>query len=261
MQQAALAIILLTPMTGMLGVEVVNLRMAFFSDAIGHSSFAGLAIGIALALPPRTSMLAFAVLAGWAIVFMCQRKKMSADNATGIIFSAIIAIGLIFLSREPGLARSDTLFLYGDILTIGEEDICVLAILSAVMAAFHFFGYNPLLHIAISSDLAKVAGERIIFWQYSFAALLSVTVIFSVWAVGILLVTALLVVPASAARNFSSSAGTMFWWSILISLTSGLAGLILSAQEWLAASTGATIIIVSCSWFLASLVAANMRRI
>lgn len=260
MQEAVVALVLLTPVTGILGVEVVNLRMAFFSDAIGHTAFAGLALGMMLSLPIALGMLAFAVFAGWAIVFLGKRKNMSADAATGVVFSAIVALGLLLVSRDPASSGLNQLFLYGDILTIDDSDICWLALLGAITALFHFFAFNPLLRIAINSNVASVEGIRVDRWQYAFSALLAVTVIFSVWAVGVLLVTALLVVPASAARNFAASAGAMFWWSIVISISSGISGLMLSAQEWLAASTGACIIIIACLWFLASLAYASLLR-
>ena len=83
---------------------------------------------------------------------------------------------------------------------------------------------------------------------------------FSVWGVGVLLVTAMLIVPAAAARNFASSAGGMFWWAILVSLTSAVAGLCLSVQPWMGTATGATIILVSCAWFVVSVVVSAARN-
>lgn len=96
-------------------------------------------------------------------------------------------------------------------------------------------------------------------WQYLFAGLLALVVMFSVWAVGVLLVTAMLIVPAATARNLARTAGGMFWWALLVGISSGFAGLTLSAQDWLATSSGATIILVSCCWFAASCVWAALR--
>lgn len=84
-------------------------------------------------------------------------------------------------------------------------------------------------------------------------------VIFSVWAVGVLLVTAMMIVPAAAARNFARSAGAMFWWALWVSVTSAVAGLLISAQDWAQTATGATIVLVAFGWFLVSTVAARLR--
>jgi zinc transport system permease protein len=96
--------------------------------------------------------------------------------------------------------------------------------------------------------------------QYFFAGLLALVVMFSVQAVGVLLVTAMLIVPAAAARNVARSAGAMFWWAMLVSLSSAVAGLFISAQDWARTATGATIIIVACGWFLLSMAVAALRR-
>ena len=149
--------------------------------------------------------------------------------------------------------------LYGDILTITETDIRWLIGLFFALAAFQIWGYNRLLYIGLNSVVAKAHRINVFFWQYLFAGLLALVVMFSVWAVGVLLVTALLIVPAATARNLARTAGGMFWWSILVSVTSAVAGLVLSAQEWAGTATGATVVLVSCGWFLLSAVLAAIR--
>ena len=118
MQQALLGLLLLCPMTAALGVQVVHFRMAFFSDAIGHSAFAGAALGLMLALDPLLAMPVFGVLVGLAVMAVQRRSALSSDTAIGIVFSAVVAFGLAVVSRAPGMARTVQQFLYGDILTI-----------------------------------------------------------------------------------------------------------------------------------------------
>ena len=130
---------------------------------------------------------------------------------------------------------------------------------SSCTAAFQIWGYNRLLYIGLNPVVAKAHRIKVFFWQYLFAGLLALVVMFSVWAVGVLLVTALLIVPAATARNLARTAGGMFWWSILVSVTSAVAGLVLSAQEWSGTATGATVVLVSCGWFLLSAVLAAIR--
>lgn len=259
MQQALLGLLLLTPMAAVLGVEVINFRMAFFSDAIGHSAFAGVALGLILAVNPRLSMPLFGVLVGLAVMAVRRKSNLSADTAIGIVFSAVVAFGLAVVSRASGVARDMQQFLYGDILTISENEIAFLGLLFLGMLLFQAVGYNRLLAIALNPVMARVHGIRVALWQYLFAGLLALVVMFSVWAVGVLLVTAMLIVPAATARNLARTAGGMFWWALLAGISSGFAGLTLSAQDWLATSSGATIILVSCCWFAASCVWAALR--
>lgn len=249
MQQALLAILLLAPMTAALGVSVITFRMAFFSDAIGHSAFAGVALGLLFSLDPLFTMPAFGVLVGLCIMAVRRGSLLSADTSIGIVFSAVVAFGLAVVSRTPGMARNMTQFLYGDILTVNPAELGFLAVLALAMLLFVLAGSNRLLLIALNPVMAGAQGVRVALWQYAFAALLSLVVMMAVRAVGVLLVTALLIVPAATARHLARTAGGMFWWAQAISVTSGVTGLLLSAQPWLATASGATIILVSCLWF------------
>lgn len=252
MRQALLGLLLLAPMTAMLGVHVLNFRMAFFSDAVGHSAFAGLALGLILGAPPQMAVLVFGVCVGLAIMGVQRRSGLSADAAIGIVFSAVVAFGLAVVSRAPDLNRQIQQYLYGDILTIGGGDLAIMALLLAALALFECFGWNRMLHMALSPVMAKVDGVAIAFWQYLFAAILALAVMFCVRAVGVLLVTAMLVVPASCARNIARNMAGVFWWSIAISVFSAVCGLVLSAQEWLSTASGATVILVACLCFAVS---------
>jgi|YNPBryantNP2012_1023418.scaffolds.fasta_scaffold02559_5 zinc transport system permease protein len=259
MQQAMLGLLLLAPMCAAMGVQVVNFRMAFFSDAISHSAFAGVAIGLLLALDTRLTMIAFALLVGVGIIWVGRQTSLSLDTVVGVFFSAAIAFGLAVVSRNRHLAKGMQRFLYGDILTIGPEEILLLAGLLGVLFTFQALGYNRMLYIGISPTLAAAHRVRVRFYQYVFAALLSVVVIFSVWAVGVFLVTAMLIVPAATARNLARSASSLFWWALVVSVTSSVAGLILSAQPWANTATGPTVILCSSAWFFVSAVAATNR--
>lgn len=259
MQHALVGLLLLAPMAAAMGVQVVNFRMAFFSDAISHSTFAGVALGLLMSIDPHWTMPAFAVLVGVSIMVLQRRSALSADTIIGVCFSAVIAFGLAVVSRDRSMARDMQRFLYGDILTIGDAEILWLAALFVVLMLFQFWGYNRMLYIGLNPALAQAHQVRVAFYQYAFAALLSLVVIFAVWAVGVLLVTAMLIVPAATARNFSRSAGGMFWWAVLIGITSVVTGLLISAQDWARTATGATIILVAFGWFLLSAIVALLR--
>jgi zinc transport system permease protein len=260
MQQALLGLLLLAPMAATMGVQVVNFRMAFFADAISHSAFAGVAMGLILVVDPHWSMLVFSLLVGIGIMAVQRSSALSADTVIGVFFSAVVAFGLAVVSRDRNIARDLQRFLYGDILTIDHDDIVCLQILLVAILLFQAWGYNRMLYIGLNPLLAEAHKVRVAVYQYLFAGLLSMVVIFAVWAVGVLLVTALLVVPAATARNFARSAGSMFWWALLVCLTSAPVGLIISAQDWARTATGATIILVASFWFGVSLVVTFVRK-
>ena len=260
MQQALLALVLLAPMTAALGVQVVHYRMAFFSDAVGHSAFAGVAAGLILGIHPHISMPLFGLGVGLVIMFMQRYSALPSDTVIGVVFSAVVAGGLAVVSRDNTIARDLQQFLYGDILTMTEADICWLILLFAAFLLFQIFAFNHLLYAGTSGIIARAHRIRVALYEYCFAALLALVVMFSVWGVGVLLVTAMLIVPAACARNFAQTAGGMFWWAILVSLTSSVAGLSLSVQPWMGTATGATIILISCVWFVVSVIVSAVRN-
>ena len=239
MQQALIALVLLAPMTAALGVQVVHYRMAFFSDAVGHSAFAGVATGLVLGVDPHLSMPLFGLAVGLIIMFMQRFSALPSDTVIG---------------------RDLQQFLYGDSLTMTETDIVWLCGLFLLFVLFELLAFNRLLYAGTSGIIARAHRVPVALFEYLFAALLALVVMFSVWGVGVLLVTAMLTVPAASARNFARSAGGMFWWAILVGTSSAVAGLALSVQPWMGTATGATIILVSCLWFLASVVAASVRN-
>jgi len=260
MQQALLGLLLLAPMAAAMGLMVVNFRMAFFADAISHSAFAGVALGLLFSVDPNWTMPAFGLLVGLGIMILQRHSNLSSDTVIGVFFSAMVAFGLAIVSRDRSLARDLQRFLYGDILTISDGQIVCLLVLFLALMTFQAIGYNHLLYIGLNPVLAQAHRVRVALHQYIFAGLLALIVMFAVQAVGVLLVTAMLIVPAAAARNVARSAGAMFWWAMLFSLTSAVMGLLISAQDWARTATGATIILVACCWFFLSLVVASLRR-
>jgi zinc transport system permease protein len=260
MQQALTGLLLLAPMAAAMGIMVVNFRMAFFSDAISHSAFAGVALGLLFSVDPNWTMPAFGLCVGVGIMILQRHSSLSSDTVIGVFFSAMVAFGLAIVSRDRSLARDLQRFLYGDILTISDPQILCLLVLFLVFMTFQVLSYNHLLYIGLNPTLARAHRVRVAAHQYIFAGLLSLIVMFAVQAVGVLLVTAMLIVPAAAARNVARSAGAMFWWALLVSISSAIIGLIVSAQDWARTATGATIILVACGWFLLSLAVCALRR-
>ncbi len=259
MQRAMLALLLIAPLAAVSGIQVVNARMAFFSDAISHSAFAGAALGLICGVSIGISMPLTGVLVGLLVMLLKRSSRLSSDTVIGVIFSAVAAFGLAIVARDRSAAANVQMFLFGDILTISPEQILALAGLLVLFILFQFFAFNRLLLIGVNPMLAAVHKIPVGICQYFFAALLALTVISSVRAAGVILVTALLVVPAAAARNFASGMRSMFWTTLGISYVSCAGGLILSAQESVNIPAGSAIVLCASVFFLIS-VLVNLFR-
>lgn len=260
MQQALLALLLLAPMTAAMGILVVNFRMAFFAEAISHSAFTGVALGMLLTVSPELTMPLFGLAVGLGIVAAQHHSSLASDTVIGVFFSGMVAFGLAMVSRDRSLARDMQRFLYGDILTISETEIWVLLLLACVVLVFLALSYNRLLYAGLDETLARTHRVSVLPLQYVFCGILALLVMFAVQAIGVFLVTALLVVPAATARNLSGSAGGMFWWAVVVSEISAGTGLIISAQDWAQTATGATIILIACGFFAASLLVIRLKN-
>jgi len=189
-----------------------------------------------------------------------RRSTLSADTVIGVVFAAVMAFGLAIVSRDASVARDLQRFLYGDILTIGDTGIGRLAALFVAVMVFQTWGYNRLLYIGLSPAVAQAHRIRVAAYQFAFAGMTALVVMFSIWAVGVLLVTSLLIVPAAAARSFARSAGSMFWWAMLVGVTSAIGGLLISAQAWARTATGPTVVLCAFVWFLISQAVVAVRR-
>ena len=155
MQEAFLGVLLTAPLAAAAGIQVVNFRMSFFSDAIGHSAFAGVALGLIFGLSPDLTMPLLALVIGIGIMAMKQRSALSSDTVIGVFFSAVVAFGLALVSRNPNVARDMQVFLYGDILTVTHNDLLYLFLLFCVFFMFQVFAYNRLNAIGIHEQLAR----------------------------------------------------------------------------------------------------------
>lgn len=260
MRLALLGLLLLAPITAAIGVQVVNLRMAFFADAISHSIFAGVSLGLMLAIDPRWSTLALALLIGIGVTACQRRVSLSSDSVIGVFFAGVTAFGLAAASREKTVARSAQSFLYGDILTLGNLEISLLFAAAVTLFIFQMVGFNRLVSLGLDPVVAEAHGVRVNAYQYAFAALLALTSVLAVWTVGVFLVSALLILPAAAARNLAGSAASMFWWALAISCFSAVAGLVISAQPWAGTATGPTVVLLSALAFVATIPLSGPHR-
>jgi zinc transport system permease protein len=257
MKRALLALLLLAPACAAAGVHVVSFRLAFFSDAISHSALAGVAIGLVAGLDPRLTVALFGLLVGLAIISARRYTGAATDTAVGVTMAGVMALGITIISARKGLAGPMHAFLYGDVLAAGDFEIAMAMAVFAVTMAFTAIAYNRLLFVSLDENLARSRGIRAAAYEYACAAVVALVVCFGVMAVGLLLATALLVVPAATGRNLARTAGGAFWWSVVAALISSVAGLAASV-EW-GSATGATIVLFAVAIFLVSAAFARLR--
>jgi len=252
MRLALLAVLFIAPLLGALGTVVVANRMAFFSEAIGHAAFTGIALGVIFGLAnPLWSMVGFALLLTLAITWVRRRGGLSSDTAIGLVMAFTVSVGIVILSKGGDFARY-TNFLIGDMLGVTAGDVAALGVLAVIVIALFLFFFNRLLLASVSPALARSRARHPGAAELAFACLLAVVVTFSLPWIGILVINALLILPAAAARNLARSTAEFFGWAVAIAIVSGVVGLIVSFYA--STATGATIVLAAMAVYLVTLV-------
>lgn len=248
MKNALLAVLLVTPIFGIMGTMIVNNKMAFFSDALGHSALTGIAIGILLGVKdPLWVMIVFSIVLGAAILTVKNVNTASTDTIIAVFSSTAIALGIVILSHSGGFAKY-SVYLIGDLLSITPENIFVLAIVLVIVIILWLIIFNNLLLLSINKALAISRGINNTFIEYLFTLIIAVIVTISIQWVGLLIISSLLILPAAAARNVAQNVRQYHIISILIAIISGISGLLFS-YFW-GTATGATIVLVCSSFFI-----------
>ena len=258
MKNALLAVLLLTPMLGLLGTMAVNHQMAFFSDALGHSALTGIGLGMILGLRnDLLAMLIFGVVWAIAICLIKQSGSASTDTIISVFSSTSVAAGLLILARGGQFAKYSSL-LIGDILAVAPEDLLYLLLALAGTLAVWFLLYNALLTTSVDPFLARSRGIRTRLTECGFVVLVALAVMLSIRWVGVMLINALLILPAAAGRNLARTSRQHAAWSVGIALVSGIAGL--TTSYYLDTSAGATIVLASAVFYAVSLLIRSVRK-
>lgn len=245
MKNALLAVLLVTPLFGLLGTMAVNNKMAFFSDALGHSALTGIAIGVALGIgDPLVCMLTFGIVFGLAIRKVKSGTKASSDTVISVFSSVSMALGIVILSGSGGFAKYSS-YLIGDILTVSPAYVGLMAVVLAGTYIVWYFIYNDLLLLSVNPSLSASRGIKNALTENIFVVILAVAVMLSIKQIGILTINSLLILPAAAARNVSSNSRQYLVLSTVISLFCGIAGLVISFYAGTAA--GATMVLIAAA--------------
>ncbi len=250
MVNAFIAILLIAPLMGILGTMAVNNKMAFFSDALGHSAFTGIALGVLLGIHNETiSLIAFGVFLALVITRVKNKGKASSDTVISVFSSTAVAVGLLVLSYGGGFSKYSA-YLVGDILSISALEILGLLITLIAVVIIWAFIYNKLLIISINRELAASRGVKTALYENIFVIVVAVVVMLSIKWVGILLINSLLILPAASARNIAKNSCQYLASSVAISVICSVCGLLISFYA--DTSAGATIVTVLAVVFFAT---------
>ncbi|MEA4925931.1 MAG: metal ABC transporter permease [Syntrophomonadaceae bacterium] len=251
MKNALLAILLVTPLFGMLGTMVVSNRMAFFSDALGHGAFTGIALGALLGIiKPIWAATIFSVLFAMVITVIKNKSQSSTDTIIGVFSSTAIAAGLVILSYGGSFNKYSS-YLIGDLLSITPAEILMLGIMFLIVTGLWMLTYNRLLLVSLNQSLAASKGVDTLLVEIMFTSVVAVVVTVTIQWVGLLIINSLLVLPAAAARNVTQNTRQYHLFAVLTAIVSGITGLVLSYFGNTA--TGATIVLVAAVIFFATL--------
>lgn len=234
-----------------LGVLIVLRRMSFFSDAIGHAALTGIALGLLLNINPFFTALIYVLLIATAISVIKLKSNLHLDTLLGVFFSASVALGVILIQLTPGYQANLISFLFGNILTVSQIDVILTLFVSAIALITILLCGKKFIAITFDSALAKAEGIPVATYDLIFFLLLAGVIALSIKLVGVILVTAMLIIPAASAQNIARSLTTMFVISIISGLLSVAIGMFASVA--LNSSSGPTIVIVSTIFFTLSL--------
>ncbi len=256
-------VLVLAPMLGGLSHLVVTRRMAFFSAALGQAALTGVAIGLLLGEPlnaPYGGMFGFCLLATLAMVFVKRHATLPPDTLIGVFHALTLGLGLCLLvavTRQFNVHQVESV-LFGSLLTVTDGDLALLLVVGAIVATLLVREYNKLLLDSLSPPLASVHGTNSAFLEYFFAVLLTISILVSLKIIGALLVEALVVVPAAAARNVARGTRSYLVWSVTVAFLAGVGGLGVSTR--LLVPTGGAVVLAVSTIFFVTLAAGKLLK-
>ena len=229
MKNALLALLLMAPLFGLLSTMIVTGRMSFFSDALGHSAFTGIALGCIFGMTmPIYAAVAFSVLFALLFSFVRSRSNQAADTLIGVFSSSAVALGIFVATLGGGSFTKYNKYLIGDILSITPAEIGLLALVLLIVLIFWVLSANRLTLTAIHPQLASSRGIPVGLSQTLFTVAIAVVVTLTISSVGLLILNSLLVLPGAAARNVAKNLKQYHGFSVLFALLAGLGGLVVS---------------------------------
>ena len=259
MRSALLAVLVISPLFGLLSTMVVTNRMSFFSDALGHSAFTGIAIGVLCGLAePMWCAVILALVFALLFTYVRRRANLASDTVIGVFSSTAVALGIFIATLDGGSFTKFNSILIGDILSVEPAKIGLLAIILLLVAALWLWAFNRLMIASVHPALADSRGIGV-FWQEALLnATIAVVVTLSMTWVGLLVINALLVLPGAAARGLARNMRQYHLFSVLGAVAAGVAGVLTS--YYLESSTGASITLYLALYFALTFLGRKKRQ-
>ena len=257
MQKAFIAGILVSLLTGLISVFIVLRKMSFVGAGISHAAFGGVAIGFLTGVNPLFTAIIYSIAVAIGIEFTGRKGRVSEDVSIGIFYSVSMALGVALVSLSKSYNVDLFGYLFGNILAITQTDILLTVVTFVVVSGFILIFLKDLFLSAYNEELAQISGVNVVFLNNLFLISLAVSIVISIRIVGIILVSALLVIPGATARLFAKGLLSMIVLSCLAGVFSVISGLLISYQYDIA--PGASIVLASAFIFFLSLVLKKKR--
>ena len=226
---ALLAAILSGITCGIVGTYIVSRRMVFLCGGITHASFGGLGIAFYLGLNPILGASIFAILSALGIEWASDRGRMREDSAIGIIWSIGMAIGALFMSITPGYTSGDLAsYMFGSIITVTQQDIILLAIITTLCVMGAIFFSRPIMYIAFDRSFSTSQGIATRLISYAMSMVVAITIVLAIRIMGIVLLLSLFTIPVVVANSFTKSYTAITFWASIIGVLGAVVGLIVS---------------------------------
>jgi len=257
MQRAIAGAVLMGILGGMLGSFVTLRQLSFFSHAVGHAALVGVALGVLLQFNPTWMLLPFTLVFGVVVLYFIDQTDLGSDSVLSIVLSGALAIGVILTSLIKGYRGNLMAVLFGDILAIDATDLILTLVVLVGGSIFLLSTLRQQILLTLNLDVAQVQGIPVQLYRYGFVVLLSLAVAVAIKAVGVLLVNAFLVIPASTAKLMSHHFSRFLVLSVIIGSISSIAGIIVSGLFNLA--SGPSIVLVQFLLFVAVFIWVKLR--
>ncbi len=251
MQRALVALALVSVAGGVIGAFVVHKGLAFAGDALAHSTLAGVAVAFASGGNVSLGALVAAMITALGIGWTRERARVSYDTAIGITFVAMFAFGILLISRRTSYTPDLFSFVFGNILGVSTSDLLGAGVLATALLLFVAATYREQLLVAYDPAMASAAGVATRFYQYAMLVMIAVAVVVALKAIGIVLVNAMLIIPAATASLLVRRLPTVMWLAVGFALLASLIGLHISFYANVAAS--AAIVLAASAIFLGTL--------
>jgi len=255
--------IIIGPLLGCVGTMIVAKRMAFFSQAVGNAALTGVAIGVLIGesyTAPYLSMFTFCIVFGILLNYTKSRTRMSTDALIGVFLSISLAIGaslVLFVSARVNTHILESV-MFGSILTVNDLDMNVLLAVAAITLLVGLPLYNRMLLASLNASLAQVRGIKVQLIEYVFIVLVTIITVACVKIIGAVLVEALLLIPAAAARNLSRGLGSFVYNTMIISTLSCFGGILIPMQYDIPVPSGGAIVLVAAAFFIITTIIRNV---